>query len=731
MQLKTFLIVLLLVSVGLPRSEASPTCNAGANTSCYHLSFNSLLAGVIGAGDLEVYMTHPDTVSRSGSIFRIGIGVFSPAITSPVITYTAGGTSGCTTSAFTTTAISTTQTFQGWGDTQVTMTSGQCSGYIEVKVVGGAVATTVADMLLPFSVYSNEPNDHLCSITDNTCSTPTVNVDAETRWCANSVFGAACNVPISGSVTFECGASGTTISGIGSSSCLNPQIDNLNRLCAASTWGASCTTPTVNLGGQIAVNVCSSHLGQCNGLYLNGSFVESGTLHQIIDSWPTLLSKIISGNQTICLVTSPNGCGSAVSFNAVNSGTLNVVNSGGQSISVTSWPQLQAVLSGQIAVNVCSSHLGQCNGIYVNGTINNVNSGSITTPSHITIDSWPSLTSSVTESGTLNVVNSGSQAFSISSWPTLLSKIVSGNQTICLVTSTGGCGSAVNLNNAVTGSLAVTNSGGQTISVSSWPQLQAVLSGTIGVSQSGSWNVGVTGSLVESGTLHQVIDAWPTLNAAVNNSGSITVHNANQNITITSWPTLLQKVIAGNQTLCIVTSTGGCGSEVDLHSIESGSLAVTNSGGQTITIDSWPDLQAYLHSDCGVTNHCKVDLFNGEGSSGGNMTVQGSSFNQTITQTPTTFQQITGLTGLEFIALLGFMFVCIYVWSRSQDWMIQFVAGLFTMIPGVIFISLWAVTHWDVGMFLAIASFLLGLYLLLRTSLDLITGRKDEPKVQT
>jgi len=144
------------------------------------------------------------------------------------------------------------------------------------------------------------------------------------------------------------------------------------------------------------------------------------------------------------------------------------------------------------------------------------------------------------------------------------------------------------------------------------PSISNSLSGTVGVSQSGSWAVTL------SGTTHQVIDSWPSLTAAVTNSGTINVVNSgSQSFSVTSWPTLMQKIISGNQTVCLVTATGGCGTAVNLNEINSGSLAVTNSGGQTIAVSSWPQLHEAIdtwpaltvHQDqaCGATITCKTN----------------------------------------------------------------------------------------------------------------------------
>lgn len=113
----------------------------------------------------------------------------------------------------------------------------------------------------------------------------------------------------------------------------------------------------------------------------------------------------------------------------------------------------------QVQNHVCgASDFTSCPTLSVNEAI----TGSITLSGtlgtqHLVIDSWPSLVASVTNSGTqtLNIQNSVGQTFAISG----------------------------NINTATTGDLTVTNQGHQSIDVTSWPQLTALLT------QSQPWNV--------------------------------------------------------------------------------------------------------------------------------------------------------------------------------------------------------------------------------------------------
>lgn len=88
------------------------------------------------------------------------------------------------------------------------------------------------------------------------------------------------------------------------------------------------------------------------------------------------------------------------------------------------------------------------------------------------------LSGSLTLAGTINVVNSGGQTISISSWPTLVAALSGG-----LTITDDANGWSITSTNALSGTVNVVNSGGQTIAVSSWPSLVAALTGDLNVHQ--------------------------------------------------------------------------------------------------------------------------------------------------------------------------------------------------------------------------------------------------------
>lgn len=104
-------------------------------------------------------------------------------------------------------------------------------------------------------------------------------------------------------------------------------------------------------------------------------------------------------------------------------------------------------------------------------------------------------------------------------------------------------------------------------------------------------------------------------------------------------------------------------------------------------------------------------------------------FNVTSTQTPTTFEAITGTTGVEIFFLVGLCIIAIVVWSRSLDWLIQMLMMFITFIPGIIWLAIWSSKHWKGSLALAGLTFMLALYMGLRTVLDKIAeGREAKEK---
>lgn len=392
------LIVIGVICIQLtPNSLATPSCNGGTDTSCYHLNLNNAIAGVIGGGDIESYVTYNHDVAESDDITHVSIGTnIGAAVTSGTVTYTTSDVSGCTVASPTTTQSSTTQSFQAWAVWKVTLSGTHCSYIQEVKITGGITPTTVIDPLFVINIDSaDSPHTQL---------------------------------------TFFCNDTNTNSQAYSpaSTNCVTPQIDTHATLCGASTsFGSStCATPTINavLSGQAAINICSSHLGQCNGLFING------TINSNIISWPTL-NAVLSGT----VILDNHACNGITSTCIATSTTLST----------------PTAISGQAAINICSSHLGQCNGIYINGTLQSVNSG------------------------TLNNVLSGTVILDDHACNGITTTCIATSTTLSTPTAISGQ-AAINICSSHLGQCnGIYINGTQQQNILSWPTLNDVLSGTV------------------------------------------------------------------------------------------------------------------------------------------------------------------------------------------------------------------------------------------------------------
>lgn len=213
------------------------------------------------------------------------------------------------------------------------------------------------------------------------------------------------------STVFECGSPEVSVNSITpTSTCDTPQVNNFNIMCAATgatiesfTEAQVCNTPTY-----------TATVTNAGTLALTGSInvANSGTIHTIIDTWPNLVAAVTNSG-TINVVNS-GGQAMAVTGSLTVSGGLTVTNAGGQSITITSWPQLQAVLSGTInVVNSGTQHL-------IVDSLPTVNiAGSLTT----TIAAWPNLSVGITSFPALNISSvptlTVNDQVHILDWPTL------------------------------------------------------------------------------------------------------------------------------------------------------------------------------------------------------------------------------------------------------------------------------------------------------------------------
>ncbi len=93
-----------------------------------------------------------------------------------------------------------------------------------------------------------------------------------------------------------------------------------------------------------------------------------------------------------------------------------------------------------------------------------------------------------------------------------------------------------------------------------------------------------------------------------------------------------------------------------------------------------------------------------------------------VTSMASDFEILTGLTGIEFLALISVVIVAIVVWSRTTDFLVQMTMGIICFIPAVIFMLLTASGGWIGNVALAVICGAIGGYLILRASVDKATG---------
>lgn len=377
-----FEIILILVLFGLATTiTPAKAVETGYTQNCKSFVVVATI-GVINAGTYTACLSFPTTMPETDSAFFLGASITGPnAVVGVVTTFVwqfAGN--GCTVGAPIINTNAGVITTESSAYSQVTMTSPVCSGTVQAVVAIAAV--TIVNWNDVF--FTIVPEQHICSYVQTTCNLAQQGLcsgnDARTSNTCNNL-----EVDILARI---CDASSTTALATWKADCHT--LDVWNHLCGVSIVtddSTKCTPAFYNQTGSSIVfpadinfHQCSSRQGVCTPAYYNGTtvisswptltanvantgtinVVNSGTQSFSITSWPTLLSKIIAGNQTICLVTSTGGCGTSVNLNEINSGTLAVTNSGGQTISVSSWPQLTAILSNCI-VGTYGATSGSCN----------------------------------------------------------------------------------------------------------------------------------------------------------------------------------------------------------------------------------------------------------------------------------------------------------------------------------------------------------------------------------
>lgn len=352
---------------------------SGGASDCEFYSHQTVVAvvAVVNAGENELYSYLPGCgIARSNTqVFRWTAQWAGPiALVAGTITWAATTFSGCTIGAITVNQATLASVSGSTAYADITMTSNECHGSIQFRAI--LAAATVYDWRvdIPINIRVEQPNySFLCAAPQKTANAYTPATDT----------------------------------------CIDPQINNYNFLCAATSAvpsafneaATTCNPPILTTNG-VNVNANLDFLCNYTGTTLN-SFNPATTVCNV----PVMGNYLCGGVPgTACQTPQMQLSGSLA---AGVTGTINVVNSGGQNIAITSWPQLQMIMCGATT----SPNTGLC----TTPTINIQNSAGQTFAISGTLTNHLD--------GTVNVANSGGQAITISSWPTL-NAVLSGTVTI-------------------------------------------------------------------------------------------------------------------------------------------------------------------------------------------------------------------------------------------------------------------------------------------------------------
>lgn len=438
----TLSLALLLFSVIAPQAGASTISTGGGSSSQTCRDFPVATApATIASGDIIYCIMTDGPVPTSTSTFQASAILTTPALSSSTntVTFTPSvSDSSCTFGSATTKG---TPSMNGAYGTQssatwiVTMTSGNCHGYIEGKVTSNGVV--VFDDAFAFDVEALDVPTYV-----NNAVAVTGTLDTLSRTCQASAFGAACTAPRTNEDVAHCA---TPI----------PATD-LTKFTVVGT-----------------IRYCIRYPSQ----------VPAGT-HFLVQQELTY-PQLVSGTDSLSSITDTfsggTGCtifGSAFETSRVTSGGLTTSRQSSDvamtgSLCSTSWqaqvPSSSPAYNIALAATITTPTLDEQSRFCAASSFG----ASCTTPSmNLAITSWPSLVAAVANSGSIGVVNSGGQALTLSG---AISNAVSGALS---VTNSG------TVNNVNSGAITVTNAGGQAITVTSWPELHAVLSGRVNTTAS-------------------------------------------------------------------------------------------------------------------------------------------------------------------------------------------------------------------------------------------------------
>lgn len=85
------------------------------------------------------------------------------------------------------------------------------------------------------------------------------------------------------------------------------------------------------------------------------------------------------------------------------------------------------------------------------------------------------------------------------------------------------------------------------------------------------------------------------------------------------------------------------------------------------------------------------------------------------------FEELTGQTGLEFIAFFSIILMGLILWVKMKDEVVRYTASVVVMVPGIAWLGIFSTQPWGGSMALAVLALSLGGYMLVRTSIDLFS----------
>lgn len=322
------LVALCLLGAVFAIPVAVADANSSTQTVCAPQT--TVVAGASNGAGTMAYCIHYNPIVASGTDgFYVTISWTGPTTVAGTATATVTGVVGCTVTtdfgALLAPANNGVVSTMFYDSAFLTMTAEQCTAVATITVVIAVVPIELYEMRLNINVQTESVGvvnsgtlatmNYLCGATSGTVN-------------AFSPATTTCRAPFIAEFACSAGGTFTLVSLDNGDPCMKPNMSNFNFLCAAtgddydaySNSATVCNTPTVNaaITGTLTATL-------------------AGTIHSIIDSWPTLN---LAGGLTV----SDDTNGWAIHQDPI-SGDLELL--------ITGWPDLtvhQDPVSGSIQV---------------------------------------------------------------------------------------------------------------------------------------------------------------------------------------------------------------------------------------------------------------------------------------------------------------------------------------------------------------------------------------------